>query len=264
MRADDLERIAGALDEAAAVLRAFAATDLVAESKGAAGPVTAADREVDALLRDRLVRPGEGWLSEETEDDPARLDCQRVWVVDPLDGTHELLAGVPEWCVSIGLVEDGVAVAGGICNPVADLSLVGSVETGLLRDGAPVVPRPCAELADAVVLSSRSETARGEWDRFTDAGFQVKPTGSVAYKLGLVAAGEADATWTLTPKHEWDVAAGVALITAVGGRVRTLAGDEPRFNKPRPRFEGMIATSAATATWFDSLLFRLGPDGPTH
>jgi myo-inositol-1(or 4)-monophosphatase len=96
-------------------------------------------------------------------------------------------------------------------------------------------------LEGAVVLASRSEVERGQWERYRDSPFTVRPVGSVAYKLALVAAGLADATWTLVPKHEWDVAAGVALVLSAGGTVRTLEGAPPLFNQRQPLFTGLAA-----------------------
>ena len=89
---------------------------------------------------------------------------------------------------------------------------------------------------------------------FEGMGFTVKPCGSVAYKLALVAAGLADATWTLVPKHEWDVAAGVALVNAAGGAVRRLSGEAPRFNAQKPKLDGLIATGGALRGPVDELL----------
>ena len=89
-------------------------------------------------------------------------------------------------------------------------------------------------LAGAQVVASRSEVKRGEWEGYREDRFEIRPMGSVAYKLGLVAAGLVDATWTLTPKHEWDVAAGVALVLAAGGAIVTGAPEETRFNRAQP------------------------------
>ena len=103
-------------------------------------------------------------------------------------------------------------------------------------------------LEGATVVASRSEVKRKEWEGYRDGAFVLKPTGSVAYKLGLVAAGLADATWTLTPKHEWDVAAGVALVRAAGGLVvigGAAGSDEDRFNRPKPKLSRMIAAPPA-------------------
>jgi myo-inositol-1(or 4)-monophosphatase len=249
-RERDLQRIEEALIAAADVLRRHAATDFAVDYKGHDSPVTAADREVDALLRDMLAEPDAGWLSEETADDPIRLQRQRVWIVDPLDGTKEFTMRLPEWSVSIGLVENGLPVAGGICNPLTDETVIGSLETGVTLNGEPVSPRPCARLEDAVVLASRSEVTRGEWERFETLGCEIRTLGSVAYKFALVAAGLADATWTYVPKSEWDVAGGTALVRAAGGTVTLLDGSAPAFNQRKPRYTGLLTFSAATAKLF--------------
>ncbi|KPJ78069.1 MAG: hypothetical protein AMS19_12235, partial [Gemmatimonas sp. SG8_23] len=170
-------------------------------------PVTAADEAADEVLKRILPQPGEGWLSEESVDDASRLDCARVWVVDPIDGTREFIEGIPEWCISIGLLEGGIPVAGGIFNPATEELVLGSLEDGVTLNGEAVrVTEPSITNGTSVsVLASRSEIRRGEWDRFEGGRFDVRPCGSVAYKLGLVAAGLADATWTLVGKSEWDV-----------------------------------------------------------
>ena len=240
-RVRDLQRIEDALTAAAAVLADYTPGFIDATRKSGGDPVTEADEKVDELLRDILPEPGDGWLSEETVDSADRLGKDRVWVVDPLDGTREFIEGIPEWCVSIGLVEDGVAVAGGIANLVMDQRVVGSLETGVTLNGAPAGVRAVERLEGAEVLASRSEVRRGEWDDFQDGPIVVRPMGSVAYKMALVAAGLADATWTLTPKNEWDIAAGTALVVAGGGVVTYPDGSATSFNKPDPLVPGLIA-----------------------
>jgi len=240
-RRDDLARISEAMERAGDLLAGFARRDLDVEHKEPGHPVTEADRAADDLLKEMLPREGEGWLSEETVDDPARLDCRRVWVVDPLDGTKEFIAGVPEWCVSIALVEDGQPVAGGIYNPVAGDRVLGAVGLGVTYGGEAAALTGHTSVEGARVLASRSEIRRGEWQRWSDVGCDVVATGSVAYKLALVAAGRADATWTLTPKSEWDVAAGAALVLAAGGEVRLPDGTVRRFNQANPKLPGFVA-----------------------
>lgn len=240
-RSDDVLRIADALAAAAAVMRTYTPGNVAVEMKAGGDPVTQLDHEVDDLLRGVLVRPGEGWLSEESADDLKRLACRRVWVVDPLDGTREFVEGIPEYCVSIGLVEEGRAVAGGIHNPATGETILGALGLGVTRNGSRVRTTERAELVGAKVLASRSETRRGEWERMEGNGLQVLPMGSVAYKLALVAAGHADATWTLVPKHEWDVAAGIALVEAAGGAARLCTGLPPQLNRPKPLLDGLIA-----------------------
>lgn len=253
-RVRDLDRIEEALTAAAAVLADYTPGFIDATRKSGGDPVTEADEKVDELLREMLPEPGDGWLSEETIDSPTRLDSWRVWVVDPLDGTREFVEGIPEWCVSIGLVENGVAVAGGIANLVMDQRVVGSLETGVTLNGSPTAVRSIDRIEGVEVLASRSEVRRGEWDHFTDGPITVRPMGSVAYKMGLVAAGLADATWTLTPKNEWDVAAGTALVTAAGGSVMYPDGSTPTFNNPDPLIPGLVAVPVGIATAVKGLI----------
>ncbi|MEX0698513.1 MAG: 3'(2'),5'-bisphosphate nucleotidase CysQ [Acidimicrobiia bacterium] len=246
-RTNDLARIEQALAVAGRVLSGFRSGHLEAAAKANSDPVTEADLAVDRALRNELVRPGEAWMSEETADDPARLSASRVWVVDPLDGTKEFVQGLPEWCVSIALVEDGEAVAGGILNPAADFVALGAQGLGCRLNGVAVRPSALAELARASVLASRTEVTKGQWDQWRGTGLDVEPMGSVAYKLARVACGLSDATWTLVPKNEWDVAAGVAMLLAAGGWAVTLEGELPRFNQPNTLLSGLIATGPGLA-----------------
>jgi len=239
--AETLQRIHSALEAARTVLNRFTPGAIAAEYKAGHDPVTEADRTVDSLLRKELLREGEGWLSEETVDDFSRLEKSRVWVVDPLDGTREFVAGIPEFCVSVAMVEDGRPVAGGICNPATDELFLGSIESGLTYNGKAAQPSQRTALDGAVVLASRSEVKRGEWKQFDNSGIRMRPMGSVAYKLALVSAGLADVTFTLTPKNEWDVAAGAALVESAGGVVRTLDNRPLRCNNKNPLLSGLLA-----------------------
>ncbi len=238
-----LEIIEEALRAAARAVAPFTPGAIGATFKsGGRGPVTEADYASDRALKEVLLQVGEGWLSEESVDDLNRLSKSRLWVVDPLDGTLEFVAGIPEWCISVALVENGRAIAGGICNPATSEVFLGSLDAGLTYNGRPARPSEKRQLDGAVVAASRSEMKRGEWDAFKDRNFTVQPMGSVAYKLALLAAGKVDATWTLTPKNEWDVAAGVALIEAAGGSVQDLAGSTLRFNNRSTLLSGLIAS----------------------
>jgi myo-inositol-1(or 4)-monophosphatase len=238
-----LDRIHKALRAAAGALSSFVPGTIRVEHKsGGRGPITDADRVSNRVLHEALVRNGEGWLSEETVDDLARLKKERVWVVDPLDGTAEFVAGIPEWCVSVAMVENGRPVAGGICNPATGEIFLGAPGIGLTYNGQPATASTKTGLDRAIVLASRSELRRGEWERFRNGVLEIRPMGSVAYKLALVAAGLADATWTLTPKNEWDVAAGVALIEASGGIARSSNNSSLQFNKKSPNLPGLLAS----------------------
>ena len=239
--ADVLQRIQSALEAARQIFGRFTPGAIEAEYKAGHDPVTEADKALDAVLHRDLLRDGEGWLSEETADDLTRLEKNRVWVVDPLDGTREFVAGIPEFCVSVAMVENGRCVAGGICNPATNETFLGSVESGVLYNGKPARASQRTSLNGAMVLASRSEVKRGEWKQFEKTPFTVRPMGSVAYKLALVSAGLADVTFTLTPKHEWDVAAGAALVESAGGIVRTLDNQPLRCNNKDALLSGLVA-----------------------
>jgi myo-inositol-1(or 4)-monophosphatase len=211
-------------------------------SKGKDNPVTQADLEADRTLK-RLLHdpfPEYGWLSEETADSEARLHCQRVWIVDPLDGTKEFIQGVPEFCVAVALVEEGHPVLGVTYNPITHEMFWSARGMGCHLNAEPVRVTRTRALHRANVLASRSETARGEWEVF-HGRLKVSPTGSVAYKLALVAAGKGDATFTRSPKSEWDIASGAALLAEAGGTMTDIHGATIRFNQRHVKVAGMIA-----------------------
>lgn len=238
---DILTRISAAIEASRAVFARFTPGAIETEYKIGHDPVTEADRALDAVLRKELLRDGEGWLSEESVDDPIRLQRSRVWVVDPLDGTREFVQGIPEFCVSIGFVEDGKPVAGGIYNPATDETFLGSLDSGVTYNGKPARPSQRTSLDGALVLASRSEVKRGEWKGFENSVLKLRAMGSVAYKLALVSAGLADITFTLTPKNEWDVVAGAALVQSAGGFVSTLEKTALTANRRDPLLSGLIA-----------------------
>ena len=211
-------------------------------SKGKDNPVTQADLEADRALK-RLLHdpfPEYGWLSEETADSEARLKCRRVWIVDPLDGTKEFIQGIPEFCVAVALVEEGHPVLGVTYNPITREMFWSARGMGCHLNTEAVRVTRTRVLRRANVLASRSETARGEWEVF-HGRLRVSPTGSVAYKLALVAAGKGDATFTRSPKNEWDIASGAALLAEAGGTMTDIHGTMIRFNQRRVKVAGMIA-----------------------
>jgi myo-inositol-1(or 4)-monophosphatase len=241
---DILKRIEAALHAASAVFSRFTPGAIDAEFKAGHDPVTEADRAIDAVLRQNLLCDGEGWLSEESVDDLTRLEKEQVWVVDPLDGTREFVKGIPEFCASIGYVKNGSPVAGGIFNPATNETFIGAVDSGVVYNGQPARASQRNGLQGASALASRSEIKRGEWKKFEQGPLQVVAMGSVAYKLARVSAGLADITFTLTPKNEWDVAAGAALVLSGGGFVTTLDNAPLRANNRNPLLSGLIAGGA--------------------
>ncbi len=243
--ARELQAAHGAALAAGAILeRHYRDRGYEIDSKGKDNPVTTADFEADAKLKELLHGgfPDYGWLSEETADDGARLGRERVWIVDPLDGTKEFIRGIPEFVVAIALTEAGAPVLGVTYNPIKHELFLGGAGYGCFLDHAPAAVSATRTLDHATILASRSETARGEWKAY-EGSMTVRAIGSVAYKLALVAAGQADATFTLTPKNEWDIASGAALITAAGGCVTDVHGDAIRFNRKSVKVPGLVASN---------------------
>jgi myo-inositol-1(or 4)-monophosphatase len=232
--------------EAGAIVRRYYESGVRVAEKGPDDPVTRADLEANAAIRARVAAAfrDDGWLSEETADSPERLGRRRVWVVDPLDGTKEFIQHIPEFCVCVALVEAGRPIVGVEYNPAADRLYAAVRGEGTTVNGVRARVSRTAHVPDAVVLASRSEDKRGEWDPFKGR-VRVQLTGSVAFKLAELASGAGDATFTLTPKNEWDICAGTLLVEEAGGRVTDLAGAPLAFNQPRTLRPGMIASNGA-------------------
>ena len=208
-------------------------TDYEIKDKGYHNPVTTADHAADTLLKKTLMaaRPDYGWLSEETVDSPARLSKERVWVVDPLDGTKEFIEGVPNFVVSVALVENGYPVVGVLYNPVTKEMFTAEKSKGAFLNDAPILCSTKESVSEMVILNSRSETRRGLWKSYDGIFGKLKAIGSVAYKLGLTAAGKADIFASLRPKNEWDICAGNCIINEAGGKLIDLNGHQRLYNQ---------------------------------
>lgn len=221
-----------AAQAAGAILVEYFQSDYEIRDKGFHNPVTTADHASNHHLEERLrdSYPAYGWLSEETTDTRQRLSRERVWVVDPLDGTKEFIEGVGNFVVSVALVEAGRPVVGVLYNPITDETFAAASGLGATLNGAPITVSTLVQLDQAEVLNSRSETRRGHWAPFKSHFRRLKPVGSVAYKLGLLAAGRADLFATLRPKSEWDICAGHCILNEAGAELRVLTGEEIRYN----------------------------------
>ncbi len=207
------------------------------EIKGDGSPLTNADRESDNFLKKELSNlfPEAGWLSEESKDDLSRLSKDWVWVVDPLDGTKEFVQRIPQISISVGLTYRGEVVAGGIYNPISGEGGVGSLKTGCKFWGIQSAPANAKTLSEATASVSRTEVNDGSIQPYLAFVHQAKPIGSVAYKLLRVAAGMDDLTFSVQPKSEWDICAGVGIIQASGKIYQRLDGLPIRFNQASTR-----------------------------
>ncbi len=241
----ELEIASSAARAAGELVRGYYQGEFQVSHKGKDNPVTNADLEANRKLKQVILGafPQDGWLSEETIDSSDRLSCPRTWIIDPLDGTKEFIGRLPEFCICVALVVEGTPRVAVSYNPVTDELFHAIRGAGAFLNQKQIRVSDRQTLDDALVLASRSEDKRGEWEVFKPH-CQVELTGSVAFKLALVAAGRADATFTLTPKNEWDICSGTLLVMEAGGKVTGLAGGPLSFNNPDTLLPGLIASNA--------------------
>ena len=163
-------------------------------------------------------------------------------MVDPLDGTKEFIEGVPHFVVSIALVENGTPIVGVLYNPVTGEMFSAAQDEGSQLDGESIQCTTKDDVGEMVILNSRSETRRGLWDPYHETFGELRAIGSVAYKLGLTAAGKADIFASLRPKNEWDICAGNCIINEAGGMLIDLHGNPRQYNLEKTLIEpGLIA-----------------------
>ncbi len=224
------------------------------QTKRDKSPVTTADLEVNRMLQEmhRIHFPDDGWLSEESPDNETRLTKPRVWIVDPIDGTKAFVNRLPEFCISVALIEHTQPILGAIYNPSTDELFTAVRGRGLRVNGRVCVPEAPSDGAPLVSVSPW-EFRNGRWAGL-DGQVQCRPMLSIANALALVSAGRMQASLTVEPENEWDLAAGVLLIEEGGGTVADGKGQGFSFNQPTPRFRGVIAVSATAPPGLRPLL----------
>lgn len=232
------------------VRRSFLSKDFEVTSKGRAGPLSSADLAANDILTRGLAAldPSSALLSEETKDTPERVLRSAVWIIDPIDGTREFVNGVPEFSISVGRSEEGEAVLGAVALPAVNSIVFGAAGLGIVvEDFETGERRPSSglsrrnDLEGAKILVSASEHKRG----YTEAlarKFELAPSGSIARKLALLAAGEGDLVVSLCPKNDWDICGGTALVRAADGVVRDLEfGRSRTYNTSETLSYGLVA-----------------------
>ena len=242
----ELATLVEAVRNAGAKVRELVRVGFEVQTKPDRSPVTTVDHEVNRILHEMQRRefPHDGWLSEESPDDPARLTNRRVWIVDPIDGTKALVNRIPEFCISAALIERGAPVVAAILNPSTDELFTAVRGGGLFLNGARVTFSPSHE-SDPVIMVGAGEFRSDRWSTLAETT-RCRPMYSIANALALVAAGRVQATFTIEPENEWDLAAGVLLIEESGGAISDAAGKPFVFNQPTPRFRGVIAVAATS------------------
>jgi myo-inositol-1(or 4)-monophosphatase len=252
------DSIAAIAQEAGAYALERWRTDFERWEKAPGNPVCQVDLDVDALLRERLMAlaPDAGWLSEETVDDAVRLNHRRVWVVDPIDGTRDYIRGREGWAVSIALVDGEQPVAAVLDAPAR--AEVWRAEAG---KGATLNGQPIAHSGRDVFTGARTPT--DALPKIDSDLIVVEKPNSIALRIAMVAAGQADLIATIRWGSEWDIAAAVLIAREAGCSVTDALGRKLRFNTPRAEAFGVLATApaihlAAIARLHDRAVAALG------
>jgi myo-inositol-1(or 4)-monophosphatase len=215
-------------------------------TKSDESPVTEADIAIDRVLRADLLaaRPDYGWLSEETEDDRTRLSADRVFIVDPIDGTRAFIDGQTSFAHSIAIADCGEVIAGVVYLPMLDRLYGAALGHGTTLNGQPIRVSATAAERGAQVLATKPNVQDRHWPGGVPLFTRVyRP--SLAYRLALVAEGRFDGMVTFRDTWEWDVAAGSILVREAGGAVTDGAGDSLWFNGAVPKTNGVMAAAGA-------------------
>lgn len=214
------------------------------KSKG--NPVTETDLAVDRFLNERLgaARPDYGWLSEETSDTSERLEKERLFIVDPIDGTIAFIKRKPEFTICGAVVERGTPTAAVIYNPVTGEMFAAARGQGATLNGKAIRVTDRKELEGCRVLVAHDVITHPAWPRPWPA-MEIDKRASIAYRMALVANGAYDAMMAFSSKHEWDIVSGALIVQEAGGLSTTHAGMALTFNQPVATHRSIVCAGPA-------------------
>jgi myo-inositol-1(or 4)-monophosphatase len=224
-----LERV---VREAGAIAREIFNGSCKTWHKKDGSPVTEADLAVNKYLSEHLraARPDYAWLSEENEDDQSRFAAERIFVVDPIDGTLAFVKRRPHFTVSVAVVEGDRPVSAAVYNPITDESYSAAAGKGARLNGAPIHVSERRELEGCRMLASKATLSHARWAPWP--AMHVENPNSIAYRVALVASGKFDAAMTMAALHDWDLAAADLIVQEAGGLITSIEGVAPRYNRP--------------------------------
>jgi 3'(2'), 5'-bisphosphate nucleotidase len=261
--ATELARSAGLM---AVELRAQGPQALAVEHKAGDEPVTVADRAASEEILMGLARelPDDVVISEEGADDPARLTAERVWFVDPIDGTRDFIAGREGFAVMIGLCIAGRPVVGVVYQPTQDRMFWAAPDVGAWFEAPGVAPRrlrvsDVSEPSQLRMVASRSHRSSVIDEVKSALGIQDEVNiGSVGLKLGLIALAERDLYVNPWPRCKaWDTCAPEAILLAAGGVLTDTRGEPLRYDEAElARPHGLVASNGKI---HDLVLARVRP-----
>ncbi|SON54643.1 3'(2'),5'-bisphosphate nucleotidase CysQ [Hartmannibacter diazotrophicus] len=233
-------------------------------------PVSEADLAVDRFLKEKLLdwQPDYGWLSEETEDDDARMERDRVFVVDPIDGTRGFLAGSDEWTISVAIVEAGRPVLGVLYRPVTGTLYSAGLGLGARRDGRIIQISGRETLSGAAVAGPPAMLRRisGHLSGMNESSVTTRYISSLALRIALVATGDLDMAVAKKNAHDWDVAAADLIIAEAGGTLIDETGQELVYNRPQTVHPALVAATRPVAALVWPLVQResTGENSPAY
>ncbi len=222
------------------------------------GPVTEADIAVNDMLHDTLrnARPSYGWLSEEDPDTEERLDCEHLFLIDPIDGTSAFIAGDSSFSHSLAIARNGIVTAAVVYLPAKDQLYAAHQDGSATCNGTPIRCSGRAGIAGATVLTPKANMAPDHWNGpVPDVTRHFRA--SVAYRLCLVADGSFDGMLSLRQTWEWDIAAGALIASRAGAAVTNRQGAALHFNAQVPRSNGVLVAAPGLHR---ALLAQLKPD----
>lgn len=233
--------LAAAVREAGALALTTFRSPLRRWTKGESSPVSEADIAVDGLLHDRLrsAFPDFGWLSEETEDDPRRLDTESVWIVDPIDGTRAYLDGRDDWVVCVALAVRGRPRLAALFAPVTDELFLAAAGEGATRNGVAIQADAGDGFNGARLLGPKKML--GRLSDLHPAAVALPRIGSLALRLARIAEGTADVAIVGGNSHDWDLAAADLLVHEAGGKLTDIDGAPLTYNRPLPTHGLLVA-----------------------
>lgn len=250
----DVALLAEAALEAGRIALGFFGHDPKTWVKSGDSPVSEADIAVDRLLQARLMaaRPAYGWLSEETIDTPDRLGNQRLFVVDPIDGTRAFIAGDPRWTVSLAVVDGTRPIAAALYQPATNDLMLAARGQGAWRGTVRLSVGTRAAL-DGASLSAPRKFGTLESEASARGIALQSPVPSLALRIAHVANGTADAAYAFARAHDWDLAAADLLVEEAGGRLTDVQGETLVYNRAIPRHLALIAAGPGVYDAFRSL-----------
>lgn len=205
-------------------------------------PVSAADLEINEMLAEMLpaARPDYGWLSEESADTDARLDAERVFILDPIDGTRSFIAGEEGFSVAIAVADAGRVTSAVVHLPAREETFEATAGQGALKNGMPVRASTAGDPAASTVLTARKQLDAAHWPGGVP-GLERHFRSSLAWRMCLVAEARFDSMLTFRNAWEWDIAAGALIASEAGALVTDGQGGALCFNSPARFQPGVIA-----------------------